>query len=76
MFAWNILLMHCFKTTCLTHLDIPVSTGNDVNALPILFIFQDAGVVLGCENEQQVFSLTLGKKKKKKKGYQTVLLLI
>lgn len=36
-----------------------MGTSDDVNALPVLFVFQDAGVVLGCENEQQVFALTL-----------------
>lgn len=50
---------------CLTHLDVAVGTSDDVNALPVLFVFKDAGIVLGCENEQQVFALTLSKKKKK-----------
>ena len=54
-----------FKTcicNTLTHLNIAVGTSDDVNALPILLVFQDAGVVLRCENEQQVFALTLNKR--------------
>lgn len=49
---------------CGTHLDIAMSAGDYVNALPILFVFQDAGVVLGCENEQKVFAFTLQKRKR------------
>ena len=36
-----------------------MGTGDDVNALPVLFVLQDAGIVLGCEDEQQVLALTL-----------------
>lgn len=70
MFAGNINALF-WNSLCLTHLHIAVSTGNDVNALPILFVLQDAGVVLGCENEQQVLSLTLQLKQNKKISYQT-----
>lgn len=47
-----------------THLDVPVGTSDDVDALPGLFVFKDAGVVLGCENEQQVFALALNNNRK------------
>lgn len=47
-----------------SHLDIAMGTGDDINALPILFILQDAGIVLGCEDEQQIFAFTLGKGKR------------
>lgn len=46
-----------------THLHISMSAGDDVNAVAILFVLKDASVVLGCENEQQVLTLTLKPKK-------------
>lgn len=48
----------CILTTIL-YLDIPMSTRDDVNALSILFVFQDASVVFGSENEEEILALTL-----------------
>lgn len=42
-----------------------MGTCDDVNALSILFVFKDTGIVLGCENKEQVFCLTLDKKDEK-----------
>lgn len=45
--------------TSQAHLDVAVGAGDDVDAVPVLLVLQDAGVVLGREDEQQVFALTL-----------------
>lgn len=42
-----------------------MGTGDDVDALPILFVLQDAGVVFGSENEQQVLAFALQSKQTK-----------
>lgn len=36
-----------------------MSTSDDVDALSVLFVLQDAGVVLGCEDEEEVLALAL-----------------
>lgn len=42
-----------------THLDIAVGPRDDINALTTLLILQDAGVVLRCQDKQQVLVLPL-----------------
>lgn len=41
------------------HLDVAMGSCNDVDALAALLVLQDAGVVLGCQDEQQVLALPL-----------------
>lgn len=36
-----------------------MSTSDDVNAVSVLLVLQDTGVVFGSQNEQEVFALTL-----------------
>lgn len=38
-----------------------MGTGDDVDAVPILLVFQDAGIVLGRQDEQQILALPLPK---------------
>ena len=42
-----------------------MGTGDDVNALPVLFVLQDASVVFGRENEQQILAFALQSKQTK-----------
>lgn len=42
-----------------SYLDVAVSTGDDVDAVSVLLVLQDTGVVFGSQNEQKIFALTL-----------------
>lgn len=50
-------------SSSVTHLDVAMGAGDDVDAFPVLFVLQDTSVVLGRENKQQVFALALNKQK-------------
>lgn len=54
-------------TASLTHLHVAMGSSDDVNALPILFVFQDAGVVFGRQDEQQVLTLALKTRQRESK---------
>ena len=48
-----------FHMYSIMYLNIPMSTSDDVNALSILFVLQDACIVFGREDEEKILALTL-----------------
>lgn len=46
------------------YLNVAVCPGDDVNAVPSLFIFKDTGIVLGCQYKEQVLTFSLHIKQK------------
>lgn len=42
-----------------------MGAGDDVDALPVLFVLQDASIVFGRENEQQILAFALQSKQAK-----------
>lgn len=41
------------------YLHVSVSAGDDVDAVSVLLVLQDTGVVFSGQNEQKIFALTL-----------------